>query len=915
MRSRHFPAREGKRAASTSGAESSRALGSSVLAFAVGLVVSGCGGGPANVLDPPSFITGAHPAPGAATYEPVTGETEAGEYAFPWELYEDGPECREPRKPNDPPPSSCPPVRIGIEDTPVDFTNPAFHGRVVLEGATFAYWRPLASQTAQRAFAACTEAEPCRVFYIDSGGDPAVREDRARAVLEHMGLPDGNSRWFLYDRAQGDRGWYELPGVADYRHGSLVASVALGGRFHPFPFPNPVIVPMARNFDPREQFEDQHYFSDLVAEMRRDPELLEELDRRFSEMLSAQHDAADIINGSYGVPVDINSVRGRDLLRTWREDYELLQDRSRLTWAEYVQRDTPEAERTLRVWAAGNHEPGTGAPPSVLPEVPYSEFPNVLAGDGHRNLDALGPFYFPELRGQHIAVTALSPDEERLAYYANPCGELPENWIDDPNDDYAGRHFCLAAPVEGGLEGTSFAAPFVSGVLARMQAQFPGVTPLELVRKLMHTADGYREDGSIDGGFDGDIHVAEIRGSSIEVDGEEFELDDLGIAGSASDVGGYIVVQRGCRRSSGSYLVATGDESDLCVVWGQRDGTEDAAVRAAAHRFLYLYGAGRVDVDAEDPDEAMDRAGAFAPVSDLKFSAERGRPAPAASTSLQTPAAYGSLDERLSDLTVVGFDAMDFPFRFPVSDFVHDTAEIEPGLPEFLTDGSGAAACHPLLRLAPGLVCSPWASDGSLYALASPDGAGAWWRFSEGVSFSAFTRHRGRLDGAASGAFSFDGGSSLAALRLDRKWPLDETGRWRMEGAFTLAADLPRGFGERRASMLDAGPALLSDWIIGLTHSDSRNLHTRLSLSQPPRAETGQGVLTLPSGRLEDGTRIYETHRFSLVPSRRELTLRLAHQRPFAGGDVVVSVHRTKNQGHSRASGRVVAGIAWRRSF
>ena len=70
-----------------------------------------------------------------------------------------------------------------------------------------------------------------------------------------------------------------------------------------------------------------------------------------------------------------------------------------------------------------------------------------------------------------------------------------------------------------------------------------------------------------------------------------------------------------------------------------------------------------------------------------------------------------------------------------------------------------------------------------------------------------------------------------------------------------------------------------------------------------------------PAGRLEDGTRTYETHRFSLVPSHRQLTLRLAHQRPFAGGDFVVSVHRTKNRGHSRAPSRVVAGIAWRRSF
>ena len=892
----------------------------SLLFFSVAFVLGGCGGGPANVLDPPSFITGARPAPGAATYEPVTGDTDAGEYAFPWDLYEDGPECRVPD-----PPTSCPPVRIGIEDTPVAFTHPAFHGRVVLDGATFAYWRPLASQATQRAFAACTEAEPCRVFYIDSGGDPALREDRARAVLEHRGLPEGDSRWFLYDRAQGARGWYELPGVEDYSHGTQVALAALGGSFHPFPFPDPVIVPMARNFDPLEQGEDRHYFSDLVAEMRRDPEGLEELDRRYRDTLRGQHDAADIINGSYGIGVDINSVRGRNLLRTWREDHELLRDQSPLTWAEYVQRDTPEAGRTLRVWAAGNEREG-GVPPSVALDEPYGEFPNVLTGDGYRNLNALGPFYFPELRGQHIAVTALSPDEERLAPYANACGELPDDW----DASRFGRHYCLASPtaISEDLLGTSFAAPFVSGVLARMKARFPGVTPRELVRKLMHTADEYGDRGpyvfegrTYEGhGFDGDIYVAEI--SDVDLDDPKIVIDDVTIPlGEVSfvrdpEISGWVVVQRGCTSSPGGYLVSTSGETDLCVVWGEPDGTREDAEAATERRFAYLYGAGRVDVDAEDPDEDPARAGAFAPVSTPRIALqEGGRSAPVASTRLRAPAAYGALGERLSGLSAVGFDAIDFPYRYSLSDLVSETTEPDPAIPEFLTDAAGvASACHPLIRLAPGLGCWPWAADASMHALVSPDGTGAAWRFSEGVALSAFTRHRGRLDGAASGAFSFEGGSSLAALRLDRTWPLDETGRWRMGGTFTLAADLPRGFGARRASMFEAGPALLSDWSFRVTHA-WRDAHTHLSLSQPPRAETGYGRFVLPSGRLEDGTRLYETHRFSLVPSRRELTLRLAHQRPFLGGDVVLSALRTANPGHARASSRHLAGLAWRLSF
>ena len=395
------------------------------------------------------------------------------------------------------------------------------------------------------------------------------------------------------------------------------------------------------------------------------------------------------------------------------------------------------------------------------------------------------------------------------------------------------------------------------------------------------------------------------------------ELDNVDTPAGAPEPGEYIVVQRGCRRTPAGYLVSTGEAGDLCAVWIPPDGQEgnlEMAEEMAAARFLYLYGAGRVDIDSEDEDEEDDRAGAFAPVSVIKLSGPGGASAPAAATRLRAPAAYGSLGERLSGLSVVGFDALNFPFRYAIGDFVDDAETLDPEVPEFLTDQERDAACHPLLRLAPGLVCTPWVADASLHALVSPEGAGASWRFSEVLEFSAFTRHRGRLDGAARGAFSFDGGSSLAAVRLGRSWPLDRTGRWRMQGTLTLAADLPRGLGERSASMLDAGPAILSDWSIGLTHV-SRDLHTRLSLSQPPRAETGRGALTLPSGRREDGTRTWEIHRFSLVPSRRQLTLRLTHQRPLAGGDVVISMHRTKNVSHASTPSRFVTGIAWRRSF
>ena len=834
---------------------------SAVLALA--LLLAGCGGGPVDELEPPSIVSGVRPAPGTARYHSVSPRA-PGQYTFSGA---DGDA-----------------VRIGIEDSPVDFTQPFLHGRVQLEGAAFTYWRPLADQRTQNAFASCTEADPCRVFYGDSGGDRARLERLARTVLEQEGLPNGDDRWFLYDthRGPGRLGWSELPGAEQYVHGTTVASVALGRRFQPYPGPQPVIVPMARNLDADiDQSEPYHHFSTLIDSLRgRDPKTLDTIYAEHAAEIRAQHAAADVINASYGFSVDINAVHGRNSQRTWREDLECLagtaeanlQCRSGSTgsgsptpvWRAYVQAGTAEKERTLRVWATGNNR-ATGIRPSVLPDDPYARFPNVLAGDGARSLDALGPYYFPELRGQHIAVTALSTDEERLASYANPCGELPEDW----DASRFGRHFCLAAPgtLTDEVRGTSFAAPLVSGVLARMMARFPGVSPRELVKRLMDTADDYREDG-----FDGDVVVVEE---------------------SMVCPAPYCVIDPGGQ-----------------IVWTAQ--SKDEASAKATERFRYLYGAGRVDVDAEDPDEDDDKAGAFAPVSRTRMSTQTGRSAPVAATRMRAPAAYGALSQRMSAISLAAFDAVDFPFFYRARDFVADTTEFDPAIPEFLPEPSDTPSCHSLQRLAPGLVCAPSAADASLHALVSPDGTGAAWHLSDGVALSAFTRREGRLDGAASGAFSFDGGSSLAALRLGREWAFGVSDRWRLDSVLNLTADLPRGPGGRQGSIFEAGPSLLSDWSLGVAHHTSRDRRTRLALSQPPRAETGHGRLTAPVGRRYDRTRLYETHRLSLVPSHRQLTLRLSHQRPILGGDLVVSAHRTGNPGHRSSRSDNGAGLAYR---
>ena len=883
-KNRRDPEKAGRPIGAAGRAPSSHLRAAAVLTGSLLLAsCGGDGGGPG--------IAGSVPAPEAVTYHQVTDPLTPGAYAFSG-AFRDA-------------------IRIGIEDTPVDFTHPHFHGRVQLEGAGLVYWRPLASYAAQRAFASCgQDGHPCRVFKIDSRGDQARLRELARTVIEHAGLPAAGDRWFLHDRSGGNEGWYELPSAEDLVHGTTVASVAIGRRFHPFPAPDPVIVPMAFNFD--EQLEVQHYFSDLVAEARSNPRALADLDRRHGEELRRKHRAADIINASYGVSVDLNSLRGRNVLRQWQSDLELLRDRSPLTWGEYVQRTTPESGRTIRVWAAGNHEPETGVPASGAEGRWFNEFPNVLADDGFRNLDSIGPYHFPELRGQHIRVTALSTDEERLAPYADPCGPRPPGW----SEALYGKHYCLAAPgtLSDDVQGTSFAAPFVSGLLARMMRRFPGVTPRELVRKLMDTADGYREAG-----FDGGIYVVQRQLRDPDSDELVDRIVDIDENGGVTnrltletedpthppaEEGEYRVAQRGCAASGSDYLAWTGEAEVACIVW--RSGSPVAttprqALEKAEERFAFVYGAGRVDVDA-----------ALAPAGTTRISAPGVPPTPVASTRLRAPAAWGAFGNRVSGLSLAAFDALDFPFFHRLDEFVADAhGGSSSPIPEFLPEPARTRACDPLRKLAPGLLCAPWMDDAPVQALASPSGAGATFRLGEGLLATGFVRDSGRLDGAGSGVFSFGGGSSLAALRLDRAWTPAEADHWRFDGSLTFAADLPRGPGVASPSLLAAGTTLVSEWSFGLTRASGTG-RTRISLAQPPRAEAGHGRFTLPSGRREDGTRLHATHRVSLVPSHRELTLRLSHQRPVPGGELVLSVHRTENPGHRAARPEHGAGMAWR---
>lgn len=140
-----------------------------------------------------------------------------------------------------------------------------------------------------------------------------------------------------------------------------------------------------------------------------------------------------------------------------------------------LQEGTPDSEKMILVWAAGNsfgkHD-AQGNPADA-------SSPNVTAATPH---------LFPALRGHFVTVVATQSDGT-IASYSNHCGVAAD--------------FCIAAPGSGvvapwagsgnghrRISGTSAAAPHVAGALALMEQAFRGqLGSTEMVTRLFAAAD------------------------------------------------------------------------------------------------------------------------------------------------------------------------------------------------------------------------------------------------------------------------------------------------------------------------------------------------------------------------------------------------------------------------------------------
>ena len=523
-------------------------------------------------------------------------------------------------------------------------------------------------------------------------------------------------------------------------------------------------------------------------------------DRRFldNELANARRNEYakfDIINRSYGRPlfdpdVVLNEV---DAELQWYSRY-----LPRFLDA-ILQVDRADAEKTILVYAAGNE------------------------GQPYSGLGADLPYYIPELRGHSLAVAATDPATGVIANYSNRCGTLPPDW----NAARHGPHYCLAAPgtvrglvpnpntpgqgyAEDGLQGTSFAAPIVSGSLALLMEHFRGTRGnTAVVKRMLDTAD-----------------------------------------------------------------------------------------RSRQYADLEIYGAGHLDLEA-----------ALSPVGTLNA----GQSARALSrTTLQVPAAFGSVTGRIANVELAAFDEQDFPFWVPMTALV-STREVNrspiPTLQGPNTDGTPVTDPKAL-----GLYWMPVGDGGSLWladehgwitgfgprsaSLARLPDDGGW---GYGLSFD----NGGYLGTDASGAFGLDLRSGM--IWTSRAFEHELSGGWKLDATGTLAVSLPQ---YEKGAIFQASPSVMS--------ALSMRVGTEkwgFTVEQPLRAESGTGTFRVENGQIENGQRLYDEFRIPLRPEAREVRMTLRHEREGLGGSIAMEASSAMNAGHTPGERETSIGFAYRMTW
>ncbi len=338
---------------------------------------------------------------------------------------------------------------------------------------------------------------------------------------------------------------------------------------------------------------------------------------------------------------------------------------------------------------------------------------------------------------------------------------------------------------------------------------------------------------------------------------------------------------------------------------GTRGNTEvvrrmlDTADRSGRYADLETYGAGHLDLGA-----------ALAPVGALSV----GQSAHELSrTTLQTPAAFGSVAGRAAHIELATFDEQNFPFWVPLSELVFTRTASRSPIPVFEgpyrtivpTAGLDAVGLHSWVSL--GGTGNPWFQGGREWVMSFGDSSiGLEQRpRSRGWGYGFSLDESGYLGTQPSGAFGSDLRSGM--LWTSRAFEHRLGDGWRLGATGTLMISLPD---YEDNAIFRATPSVMSALAMRIGKHN-----TGLIVEQPLRAESGTGTFRIENGRIENGQRLYDEYRIPLQAEARELRMTLRHQRPTLGGDFAIEVGGALNANHTQGERETSIGFAYRRSW
>ena len=281
------------------------------------------------------------------------------------------------------------------------------------------------------------------------------------------------------------------PNTRQKRHGTMVTSVAAGKQdktditpMHGVAFEANVLFVAIQLAEPDPNYDPVDIGSDDGSGTVTDAPDFTGIDNFFSQLFEIYNDYdVDIVNNSYGYSGNIIDYTEAQVRYAFPK-----------TILEMAQVETPDSEKTIYVWAAGN------AGGYADQGVDYSS-PELLPGMAH---------YIPEIQGHSIAVVSVD-ENGSISSFSSRCGIAQDYcisapggkvtaayptsssdtgiYVGNPNDDDYNSciqdNSCFA--VAG---GTSFAAPFVSGGLAVIADYFEGqLGNTEIVTRLFSTAN------------------------------------------------------------------------------------------------------------------------------------------------------------------------------------------------------------------------------------------------------------------------------------------------------------------------------------------------------------------------------------------------------------------------------------------